>query len=175
MKTKIAIMAALAAAAVPMASLRGEEPAKEMKCCCMKRAEEGRKLEETRMQQMQQKMEARMKADAAEIDKLVDEMNASTGEKKIEAMAAIINKMVQNQRKMHAGMGGMMMTGTVKKDGKPAEVDYYTCKMHPSVRSKDPKGKCPVCSMGLVPVHKKGPAAKPKEEIKKAEDPRAHP
>src|SRR5712671_2102677 len=36
-----------------------------------------------------------------------------------------------------------------------ADVDYYTCTMHPSVHSKDP-GKCPICSMDLVPVMKKG-------------------
>jgi len=36
-----------------------------------------------------------------------------------------------------------------------ADVDYYTCTMHPSVHSKDP-GKCPICSMDLVPVKKKG-------------------
>src|SRR5947209_5502669 len=35
-----------------------------------------------------------------------------------------------------------------------ADVDYYTCTMHPSVHSKDP-GKCPICSMDLVPVMKK--------------------
>ena len=33
------------------------------------------------------------------------------------------------------------------------DVDYYTCTMHPSVHSKDP-GKCPICSMDLVPVMK---------------------
>ena len=35
-----------------------------------------------------------------------------------------------------------------------ADVDYWTCTMHPSVHSKDP-GKCPICSMDLVPVMKK--------------------
>ena len=48
-----------------------------------------------------------------------------------------------------------------KKSGaseKPADVDYYTCTMHPSVRSQDPKGKCPICGMGLVAVMKKGAA-----------------
>src|SRR5690349_22110724 len=34
-----------------------------------------------------------------------------------------------------------------------SDVDYYTCTMHPSVHSKDP-GKCPICSMDLVPVKK---------------------
>src|SRR5713101_4956445 len=47
-------------------------------------------------------------------------------------------------------------SGCVKKGaaGKPNNVDYYTCTMHPSVHSKDP-GKCPICSMDLVPVMKK--------------------
>ena len=40
---------------------------------------------------------------------------------------------------------------TAKKD---SNVDYWTCTMHPSVHSKDP-GKCPICSMDLVPVMKK--------------------
>jgi len=39
--------------------------------------------------------------------------------------------------------------------GKPTNVDYYTCTMHPSVHANEP-GKCPICSMDLVPVMKKG-------------------
>jgi membrane fusion protein, copper/silver efflux system len=35
---------------------------------------------------------------------------------------------------------------------KPDNVAYYTCTMHPSVRSQDPDGKCPICGMSLVPV-----------------------
>ena len=35
-----------------------------------------------------------------------------------------------------------------------SNVAYYTCSMHPFVRSQDPKGKCPVCGMDLVPVLK---------------------
>src|SRR6266568_1505828 len=38
---------------------------------------------------------------------------------------------------------------------KSSNVDYYTCTMHPSVKSQDPKGKCPICGMDLVPVMKK--------------------
>ena len=37
--------------------------------------------------------------------------------------------------------------------GKPNKIDYWTCTMHPSVREKGP-GKCPICSMDLVPVIK---------------------
>ena len=40
------------------------------------------------------------------------------------------------------------------KTAKPPDVDYYTCTMHPSVRSQDPDGKCPICGMDLVPVKK---------------------
>ena len=31
--------------------------------------------------------------------------------------------------------------GRIKSAGKPADVDYYTCTMHPSVKSQDPKAK----------------------------------
>ena len=38
--------------------------------------------------------------------------------------------------------------------GKEGDIDYWTCTMHPSVHAKDP-GKCPICSMDLVPVLKR--------------------
>jgi len=49
----------------------------------------------------------------------------------------------------------------VKKgaSGKPSNVDYYTCTMHPSVHAEAP-GKCPICGMDLVPVMKKNEPAK---------------
>jgi membrane fusion protein, copper/silver efflux system len=57
----------------------------------------------------------------------------------------------------------MLFLASCKKggaDSKPPDVDYYTCTMHPSVRSGDPHGKCPICGMDLVPVKKKpGPAS----------------
>ena len=39
--------------------------------------------------------------------------------------------------------------------GKPADVDYYTCTMHPSVKKQNPTDKCPICSMDLEPVKKR--------------------
>src|SRR5881398_38275 len=65
--------------------------------------------------------------------------------------------------------------GRKSPSGKPSNVDYYTCTMHPSVKSQDPNGKCPICSMHLVPVLKKGggemkPAASPQmQETKSGE------
>src|SRR5437667_6817980 len=41
-----------------------------------------------------------------------------------------------------------------------SDVDYWTCTMHPSVHSKTP-GKCPICSMDLVPVMKQTSSASP--------------
>ena len=54
-----------------------------------------------------------------------------------------------------------------------SKIDYWTCTMHPSVHSQDP-GKCPICSMTLVPVMKKDEAtsssAAPAEKEKKGDD-----
>src|SRR5437870_6097638 len=51
----------------------------------------------------------------------------------------------------------LVVASCSKQNGSPANsnIDYWTCTMHPSVHSKDP-GKCPICSMDLVPVLKKG-------------------
>jgi Cu(I)/Ag(I) efflux system membrane fusion protein len=52
-----------------------------------------------------------------------------------------------------------VLTGCPRQDAaSDPNVDYYTCTMHPSVRSHNPHGKCPICSMDLVPVMKKGAA-----------------
>src|SRR5580704_11438553 len=43
--------------------------------------------------------------------------------------------------------------------GADTNVDYYTCGMHPSVRSHDPNGHCPICHMSLEPVYKRAAGA----------------
>jgi hypothetical protein len=44
-------------------------------------------------------------------------------------------------------------------DSAPAgqKVAYYTCSMHPSVKSDKP-GSCPICGMALTPVYTNVPA-----------------
>ncbi len=69
---------------------------------------------------------------------------------------------------------GVISCSKKSATGKPSDVDYYTCAMHPSVRSKDPKGKCPICSMNLVPVMKQSGgeipgSSAPKEQSRDAE------
>ena len=63
-----------------------------------------------------------------------------------------------NRRRALLGLSLLALTacsrssqGTKAPD---SNVAYYTCPMHPFVRSQDPKGKCPVCGMDLVPVIK---------------------
>jgi membrane fusion protein, copper/silver efflux system len=52
----------------------------------------------------------------------------------------------------------LLMIGCSQGDGqngKDSKIDYYTCAMHPSVKSHDPHAKCPICKMDLIPVPKK--------------------
>ena len=58
----------------------------------------------------------------------------------------------------------LTLLGCGHKSGntKPADVDYYTCTMHPSVHV-EALGKCPICGMELVPVLKKSPASVAKD------------
>jgi len=57
--------------------------------------------------------------------------------------------------------GSMGLLACSRKSAAVADpnVAYYTCTMHPSVRSQDPHGKCPICGMDLVPVMKRNAVA----------------
>ncbi len=62
------------------------------------------------------------------------------------------------------GAWGRLEAGSTAADPKDKQrILYYTCTMHPSVRSPSP-GKCPICSMDLVPVRaSESPPEKPAE------------
>ena len=54
-------------------------------------------------------------------------------------------------------VGGSGASGSAHETAPSGEstggrVQYYTCSMHPSVRLTDPKAKCPICFMDLIPV-----------------------
>ncbi|MEI8235505.1 MAG: hypothetical protein WCH57_12590 [Verrucomicrobiota bacterium] len=51
-----------------------------------------------------QKMVEKIKANDAELDKLVAEMNAASSEKKADAVAAVINKMMEQRKAWHSEM-----------------------------------------------------------------------
>jgi len=65
--------------------------------------------------------------------------------------------------------GQTAYSGDAGSREKPADVDYYTCTMHTWVRAQVP-GKCPICSMDLVPVMKKNAA--PTNQETEIEQPR---
>ena len=70
---------------------------------------------------------------------------------------------------LSAALALLVFSGCSKPTPKPtadADIEYWTCTMHPSVHSKDP-GKCPICSMDLVPVRK---SATQKQETKAVSD-----
>src|SRR5258707_7944657 len=56
-----------------------------------------------------QRMQAEMQASEAQLDGLLAEMNASTGDKKIDAMAALLNRLVQERKSMQRRAAGMQM------------------------------------------------------------------
>ncbi len=53
---------------------------------------------------MHAKMMEEQKKQDAEIDKLLAEMNAATGEKRVNAIVAVINKLVEQRKAMHEKM-----------------------------------------------------------------------
>lgn len=56
------------------------------------------------MMEWHQKMMDKIKARDAELDKLIQEMNAASGDKKVDAMAAVLNKMMEERKAWHSEM-----------------------------------------------------------------------
>jgi hypothetical protein len=68
------------------------------------------------MMERHQQMQQEMAAMDARLEGLVQQMNAATGEERIDAMAAVINELIEHRREMHEmmmemgpGMMGHMM------------------------------------------------------------------
>ena len=59
------------------------------------------------MMKMHEQMMAQMKAADAKLDALVKEMNAATGNAKVNATAAVVTELVLQNRSMHEHMGQM--------------------------------------------------------------------
>jgi hypothetical protein len=59
------------------------------------------------MMKMHEQMMAEMKAGDAKLDALVKEMNAATGNTKVNAVAAVVNELVGQHKAMHEHMGHM--------------------------------------------------------------------
>jgi Cu(I)/Ag(I) efflux system membrane fusion protein len=79
----------------------------------------------------------------------------------IQQLQTIAGNAPLNRRRALLGLSLFTLTAcsrSVPDTKVPGDVAYYTCTMHPFVRSQDPDGKCPVCGMGLVPVMKSSAA-----------------
>jgi membrane fusion protein, copper/silver efflux system len=75
----------------------------------------------------------------------------------IQQLQTIIGNTPLSRRRALLGLSLLTLTAcsrSVPETKVPSNVAYYTCTMHPFVRSQDPQGKCPVCGMSLVPVFK---------------------
>ena len=59
------------------------------------------------MAEMHQKIEAAWKEQDAELDKLVAQMNTAHGDQKVNAMAAVVSKLVELRKKRHEDMAAM--------------------------------------------------------------------
>jgi hypothetical protein len=59
------------------------------------------------MMKMHDQMMAEMKAADARLDALVKEMNAASGEAKVNAVAAVVTELVRQHKSMHERMGQM--------------------------------------------------------------------
>jgi ABC-type glycerol-3-phosphate transport system substrate-binding protein len=70
------------------------------------------------MMKMHEQMMAEMKAADSRLDALTKDMNAAKGDAKVNAIAAVVTELVQQQKSMHAHMGEMhqmMMNGMMMK------------------------------------------------------------
>ena len=59
------------------------------------------------MMKMHEQMLAEMKAGEAKLDELARAMNTATGNAKVNAVAAVVNELVQQHKVMHSRMGQM--------------------------------------------------------------------
>jgi Cu(I)/Ag(I) efflux system membrane fusion protein len=80
----------------------------------------------------------------------------------VQQLQTISGKAPLNRRQALWGLS-LLTLSACSRAASPAagvsNVAYYTCTMHTFVRSQDPKGKCPVCGMDLVPVMKTSAAS----------------
>lgn len=64
-----------------------------------------------------QMMMQKIQESDARLDRLVSQMNQSSGNTKVQAMAAVINELVSQRKRMHQRMGQMMDSGMMDGAG----------------------------------------------------------
>ncbi|MEI6562378.1 MAG: hypothetical protein WCO68_09905 [Verrucomicrobiota bacterium] len=96
----------IAGALATAGAVFAQEPDPAAACCAMMPGMMGgmRGAHKAEMMQWHQKMMEKIKAQDAEMDKLVQEMNAASGDKKVDAIAAIVNKVMEERKAWHSEM-----------------------------------------------------------------------
>jgi hypothetical protein len=108
------LLAAITATAIPLATVFAEnaasptptEQTKEEDSCCMNMT--GMSQENMMKMMGMMSMMSNWKEQDAELDKLVVAMNSASSDKKIDAMAAIVAKLVEQRKGMHNAMQKMI-------------------------------------------------------------------
>ena len=110
------LVAAMIAAAIALAPVPAEETTKpeaadqtkEQTGCCMGMMG----MDMGNMMGMDMgNMMSKWKEQEAELDKLVADMNNASSDKKVDAIAAVVTKLVEQRKAMHEGMQKMMTQG----------------------------------------------------------------
>ena len=102
------LLAALIAATLPLTAARAEDPGQT-------ETSDQKQEQSSDTMGMKGKMMSNWKEQDAELDKLVAEMNNAPAERKLDAVAAVLTKLVEQRNAMHEQMRKMMSAN--KKEG----------------------------------------------------------
>jgi len=117
MAQRLTVGAALILTVVGMVSMRAFDLSTSVAAQSAPHSAQAREQAPSNMQdmmKMHEQMMAEMKAADTRLDALVKDMNAATGDAKLNAVAAVVSELVRQQKSMHGHMGQMhqmMMSG----------------------------------------------------------------
>ena len=101
------LLAAIVAAALPFAIVSAEDTA-EPEATDQKQTQEHNSDQMGMMDMGKGQMKSSWKEQDAELDKLVADMNSAPADKKVDAIAAVLTKLVEQRKAMHEHMESMM-------------------------------------------------------------------
>jgi len=120
---KLLLVSVVMAGILSAGAVCAQEAAEGAPTCCPCGGMMGKGARKAEMMEWHQKMVEKIKANDAELDKLVAEMNAASGEKKTDAIAAIVNKMMDQRKAWHSDMESRMKKMMEKMKEKVEKVE----------------------------------------------------
>jgi hypothetical protein len=100
------LLATLVAATLPLAAITAEDSSKTE--TTDQKQEQNSDMTEMKGMMVKGQMMSNWKDQDAELDKLVAEMNSASADKKLDAVAAVVTKLVEQRKAMHEQMQKMM-------------------------------------------------------------------